>query len=180
MAQTIELDRVAQILKSDRRYNRLRREIEAGTADDPGADGPAAAARKIVQDAIAIAGSGGKTRPVRRVADECALDRFYHRANSSLTAQQYGAGLKFRRAWLCSARRARVTQTYDTQEIERGDLVASEVSLDAREVVTAALEVLSSHQRRAVVAVCGEDQVVGLRGKTLCSGLERLHELWKK
>lgn len=177
---TIEADRVAQILKSDRRYNRLRREIEAGTADDPGSDGPAALSRKIVQDAIAIAGSGGKTRPVRRVADECALDRFYNRANTTLTPQQYGAGIKFRRAWLCSARRARVTQTYDTQEIERGCLVASEVALNAREVVTAALEALSAPQRRAVVAVCGEDERVGLRAKTLCSGLDRLHELWRK
>ncbi|GCE85145.1 hypothetical protein [Komagataeibacter diospyri] len=181
MAQTSELDRVSQILKSDRRYNRLRREIEAGTATDPGADGPAAIRRRIVQDAIAIAGGGGKTQAVRRVADECALDRFYHRPNSNLTPQQHAAGMRFRQAWLRSARRARVTQTYDTQEIERGgDLTGPENTSYARELVSEALEVLTSAQRRAIVAVCGEDERVGMRGKTLCYGLDKLADLWFK
>ncbi|MEZ7136842.1 hypothetical protein [Komagataeibacter sp. SM21] len=181
MAATIEAERVAHILKSDRRYNRLCREIAAGTATDPGTDGPAALRRKIVQDAISIAGSGGKTQAVRRVADECALDRFYHRPNSSLTSQQYAAGMRFRQAWLRSARRARVTQTYDTQEIERGgDLSGQENACYARELVSEALEVLSSAQRRAIVAVCGEDERVGMRGKTICYGLDKLADLWFK
>ncbi|BCZ76046.1 hypothetical protein K6L44_06565 [Gluconacetobacter entanii] len=177
--RTLESDRIARILKSDRRYHRLCRDIAAGVATDPGADGPASLQRKIVQEAIAIAGTAGKTQTVRRVADECALDRFYHRPNSTLTPQQYAAGLRFRRAWLRSARRARVTQTYDTQEIERGgDLAGQENTSYAREIVTSALDVLTSAQRRAVVAVCGEDERVGMRGKTLCAGLESLHALW--
>lgn len=176
---TIEAERVARILKSDRRYNRLCREIAAGTAPDPGADGPASLSRRIVQDAIAIAGGGGRTQSVRRVADECALDRFYHRPNGTLTPVQYAAGLRFRRAWLRSARRARTTQTYDTQEIERGgDLSGQENTCYARELVSEALEVLSAAQRRAIVAVCGEDERVGMRGKTLCHGLEKLADLW--
>lgn len=176
-----ERRRVASIIQADRRWIRLQSEIQAGIVLDPGADGPAAMARKIVQDAIAIAGSGGKTQAVRRVADECALDRFYHRPNSTLTPTQYAAGLRFRRAWLRSARRARTTQTYDTQEIERGgDLLGSENTSYARELVSEALEVLTSAQRRAVVAVCGEDERVGMRGKTLCYGLDKLADLWFK
>ncbi|WP_075595561.1 hypothetical protein [Novacetimonas hansenii] len=176
---TAELDRVARILKSDRRYNRLCREIAAGTAPDPGADGPASLRRKIVQHAIAIAGSGGQLQSVRRVSDECALDRFYNRPNGTLTPQQYAAGLRFRRAWLRSARRARVTQTYDTQEIEcGGDLNGQENSCYARELVSEALKVLSAAQRRAIVAVCGEDERVGMRGKTICHGLDKLVDLW--
>ena len=179
---TIEAERVAQILKSDRRYARLRRDIEAGTANDPGADGPAAIARKIVQDAIVLVERSTKKHPVRRVAEECALDRMYYRPNSAMTAQQYGAGLRFRRAWLRSARRARVTQTYDMQEIERGaDLTGQENASYARELVSEALSVLTTAQRRDVVAVCGEDET--LSGKwtgNLRSGLDRLHDLWRK
>jgi len=178
---TIELDRVAQILKSDQRYNRLCREIAAGTAPDPGADGPASVARKIVQDAIVLVEHGAKNHIVRRVAEECALDRFYHRPNSNLTSQQHAAGMRFRQAWLRSARRARVTQTYDTQEIERGgDLTGPENTSYARELVSEALEALTSAQRRAIVAVCGEDERVGMRGKTLCYGLDKLADLWFK
>jgi len=182
VAATIEAERVAHILKSDRRYNRLCREIAAGTAPDPGADGPASVARKIVQDAIALVEHGAKNHIVRRVAEECALDRLYYRPNSAMTSQQYGAGLRFRRAWLRSARRARVTQTYDTQEIERGaDLSGQENTTYARELVSAALSALTAAQRRDIVAVCGEDETLpGKCTKNLRSGLEALHDLWRK
>ncbi|GBR27017.1 hypothetical protein AA11826_0008 [Komagataeibacter oboediens DSM 11826] len=179
---TLEANRVAQILKSDRRYNRLSREIAAGTAPDPGADGPAATARKIVQDAVALIERSAKKHTVRRVAEECALDRLYYRPTSAMTPQQYGAGLRFRRAWLRSARRARVTQTYDMQEIERGgDLTGQENSSYARELVSEALSVLTTAQRRDVVAVCGEDQILPSKcTKNLRNGLDALYDLWRK
>lgn len=151
--------------------------------DDPGPDGQAAMARERStfdadgKSAGSAARHGVRSRHVR-IACECVLDGLFRRSNGILTHDQWRAGMLFRRYWLAARHAARVSGEYGQRFGGSGGLVESEYRAEATLGVDKALKVLSPAQRRAVVAVCGEDQLLGLRGKVLVAGLDVLADLW--
>ncbi|NVN37858.1 DUF6456 domain-containing protein [Komagataeibacter swingsii] len=174
-----ERRRVAAILRADRRARLAARDIAMGLRPDMGADGPAARARVVVQDHVALAPRTPR-HTVRRVHDTCMLDRLFHRANAALTADQHAAGLRFRAAWLRAARGGRLVQRYTphTGTGGGGAMEETEASLHARRAIDRALSLLTPARGRVVCAVCGMDEAPGTRIRTLHTALDILHERW--
>ncbi|GBQ57746.1 hypothetical protein [Komagataeibacter swingsii] len=171
--------RVAAILRADRRARLAARDIAMGLRPDMGADGPAARARVVVEDRIALAPRAPR-HTVRRMHDTCMLDRLFYRAGAALTADQHAAGLRFRAAWLRAMRGGRLVQRYTprTGAGGGGAMEETEASLHARRAIDRALSLLTPARGRVVCAVCGMDEAPRTRIRTLHAALDILHERW--
>jgi hypothetical protein len=137
------------------------------TADrDNGTTGPAALARAVRHEVAA--GStriGDERREVRRYVVECQLDALS--ARSQISDRQWRGGIMFRARWLKSRRASRVTAGYGTEPGGRAYADGPAIGLDARSDVTAALAALPKGLSLAVIAVCGEDESPGGRGRVV-------------
>lgn len=148
---------------------------------DTGADGPAALARdsKIVITGGKARGSvAAEATEAKRITCECTIDTLF--AQHHLTRTQWQAGVKFRRLWLLSARRAAVTGRYG-QQMPRatGDADgAAGRSSDARAQIDAAIREMGQIRSAAVIAVAGEDEGARGRLKPLAEGLDVLADWW--
>ncbi|MCE2563644.1 DUF6456 domain-containing protein [Komagataeibacter sp. FNDCF1] len=174
-----ERARVAAILRADRRARLLARDIAAGLKPDRGADGPAAAMRRVETASIELA-PGTRPHTVRRTNDTCELDRLFYRANAALTPAQHAAGMRFRAAWRRATRGGRLVQRYTphTGNGSAGSMEETEASVHARHAVDQALALLTPARARVVCAVCGMDEHPGTSIRTLHHALDLLHERW--
>ena len=174
-------ERERLLIESDRASDLARRLLGAvNQPEDFGPDGPAQQQRQgRIEAAEGLSGGSAARHGIRtyyrRITHECVLDGLYRRAGALLDHDRWQAGMKFRRQWLASRASARGSARYG----ERfggggGPLEESERSTQARGQVNAVLAVLTPAQTRAVVAVCGEDELLGLRGKSLANGLRKL------
>ncbi len=180
-------DRNRSLCESDRQAETARKFLGTLNApEDFGAPGPASIARGLTrEDADARSAGSASRQGIKvertRVQCECTLDSLFMRENGGMTEEQYLAGMRFRRCWLASRHASRVSGDYG-QRLggSAAAMQESEYRVDARLAIDAALEMLTPAQRRAVTAVCGEDQRLGLRGKVLNAGLTVLADQWMR
>lgn len=178
-------ERIRSLGVSDRAAETARQlQGQPGAPDDFGASGPAAVARVLVrEDADAESAGSASRKGIRhdrlKVRCECVLDGLYYRENGALTEEQWRAGMRFRALWLASRHASRVSGDYGQRIAGSGGLLVEvEYRTDARIQIDRAVEMLTQAQRRAVVAICGEDERLGLREKSLRLGLTVLAEQW--
>lgn len=189
----VDRERIRSLCESDRAAETARQHASligtpehVGAPEDFGAEGPASIARGLLrEDADARSAGSASRKGIRvermRVSCECILDGLYMRENGALDEEQYLAGSRFRRSWLASRHASRVCGDYSARIGGSPDAVReTEYRTDARHAVNDALEMLSPAQRRAVVAICGEDERLGFREKPLRLGLTILAEKWMK
>jgi hypothetical protein len=178
-------ERIRSLCESDRQAEAARKFAGmTGAPEDFGANGPASVARGLViEDADARSAGSASRKGIEvkrmRVRCECVLDGLFMRENSAIDEDQYLAGMRFRRFWLASRHASRVSGDYG-QRLggSAAALLENEYRTDARIGVDTALELLSPAQRRAVVAICGEDERLGFREKPLRLALTVLAEQW--
>lgn len=182
--QRRDLKRVFPLIEHDKQADVIRALAgHPNQPDDPGIDGPAAVARERVQEDADGKSAGSASRHgVRsyytKIVCECVLDGLFRRKNGILSHDQWKAGIQFRRYWMASRHAARVSGGYEQRFGGAGSLEETEYRSEARWQVDRALEALTPAQRRAVTAICGEDQLLGLRQKVLVAGLDVLVKLW--
>lgn len=188
-----ERERIRSMCESDRQAEASRQyaalvgtPAHIGAPEDFGTNGPASTARGLRrEDADARSAGSASRQGIKvermRVACECVLDGLYMRENGALSEEQYLAGMRFRRCWLASRHASRVCGDYATRMGGSSPgILESEYRTDARIAIDTALELLSPAQRRAVIAICGEDERLGFREKPLRLGLTALAEKWMR
>ena len=172
-------ERVRSLSESDRRSEIARALF--GTFNQPedyGSDGVAAVAReRVVEDADGEHRSSsarrGTVRKRVRIACECHVEWLCLREH--ITDDQKVTGMRFRSAWLASRHASRIAANYGERFGQTsGAMNEGEFRTDMRSLVNRMLSVLTPPQRRAVIAVCGEDHPAGLTVKTLKAGLEAI------
>ncbi len=182
--QRRDLKRVFPLIEHDKQADVVRALAgHPNQPDDPGVDGPAAVAReRTTEDAEGKSAGSASRHGIRsyrtRIACECVLDGLFRNPRGILGYDQWKAGMQFRRYWMASRHAARISGQYGDRFGGTGALQETEYRSEARWQVDRALEALTPAQRRAVTAVCGEDQLLGLRGKVLVAGLDVLVKLW--